>query len=264
MAALAVLLAGLAVWLATGRSAATSRLHRLTPTAGRPAHRSAAASAHSPANRSGHTPAMTLDLTRPGIRALICALAAGGLAVLIGGLAGVVVGGVAALLGYRLLGGLETAAARQRSQQLTVALPMVATLLAACLRAGRPIEQSVAAVAAAVDGPMGEELTHVAAALSLGAPASTAWRRLLTERATSKTARTLVRAWESGAPLARALDAIGEQARADARALALQRAKAVGVQAAAPLGLCFLPAFIAVGLVPVVAGVVTNVLHQIL
>jgi len=251
MVLLTALLASAAVYTLTGPSSAHDRLRRLRQ-------------ASEPVESAPDADAAGLDLSQPAVRAAVCLVGGGGVAVLVGGWLGILAGVVGAVVGYRLLGGLDSTARRHRSQRLTATLPMAATLLAACLRAGRPIDQAVAAVAVAVHGPLGEELGHVAAALSLGAPPAAAWRRLATEPATAKMARTLVRTCESGAPLAATLDAIATQARADARNLAVQQAKSVGVKAAAPLGLCFLPAFVAVGLVPVIAGVVTNVIHQIL
>ena len=64
----------------------------------------------------------------------------------------------------------------------------------------------------------------------------------------------MVRSAETGTALAESLDRLSADARRD-RALALQsRARSVGVQAAGPLGLCFLPAFMLVGVVPTVIG----------
>jgi hypothetical protein len=51
------------------------------------------------------------------------------------------------------------------------------------------------------------------------------------------------------------LQRVAEDARDAARWDAQARARALGARAAAPLGLCFLPAFVLVGIVPVVAGV---------
>ena len=45
---------------------------------------------------------------------------------------------------------------------------------------------------------------------------------------------------------------------ASARAEVEDRARAVGVKAAVPLGLCLLPAFVLIGIVPVVAGLLTS------
>ena len=50
--------------------------------------------------------------------------------------------------------------------------------------------------------------------------------------------------------VARLAEALAEDARGDVE----DRARAVGVKAALPLGLCLLPAFVLLGIVPVVAG----------
>ena len=47
---------------------------------------------------------------------------------------------------------------------------------------------------------------------------------------------------------------LARRARADAE----DRARAVGVKAALPLGLCLLPAFVLVGIVPLVAALLTS------
>jgi hypothetical protein len=50
------------------------------------------------------------------------------------------------------------------------------------------------------------------------------------------------------------LQRIALDARESARWAAEARARSVGARAAAPLGLCFLPAFVLVGIVPLVAA----------
>jgi len=249
-AALSALAVGCAVWVALSTSAAARRLHSLTaPTAG---------------GRDGGVVAgnhrSRIDPTSSLTRAVVSVGAACVVVVLVGGWVGVVVGALTCVGMSRFLRGLESAVDRRRAAAIVAALPMGATLLAACLRAGRPVEPSVAAVGTALGGPLGGELVHVAASLALGAAPAEAWRRLLDQPATARFARTLVRTWESGAPLAETLESLAVACRATARAAAQQRAKAVGVQTAAPLGLCFLPAFIAVGLVPVIVGVVSGVI----
>jgi len=64
---------------------------------------------------------------------------------------------------------------------------------------------------------------------------------------------------ESGAPLSDVLAGLAEDARARALLAARLRARAVGVRAVLPLGLCFLPAFVLLGVVPLVAGMVSQV-----
>jgi hypothetical protein len=48
------------------------------------------------------------------------------------------------------------------------------------------------------------------------------------------------------------LERVAEDARDTARRAAEARARSLGARAAAPLGLCFLPAFVLVGVVPIV------------
>ncbi|MEQ7007640.1 type II secretion system F family protein [Actinopolymorpha sp. B17G11] len=73
--------------------------------------------------------------------------------------------------------------------------------------------------------------------------------------------RAMVRVWDSGAPLAVTLERLAADARRTRRARAEQKARAVGVRSAVPLALCFLPAFVLVGVVPLVAGAVSGLLR---
>jgi pilus assembly protein TadC len=181
----------------------------------------------------------------------------------VGGWTGLLAGAVAAALAPRLLGRLVTNADEKINAELTSTLPLAACLIGACLRAGRPVADSVAAVGATMPGPLGERLAEVAAGLSMGADPAQAWLPLTRHPATARAGRTLVRALESGAPAAEAMDALADNARTAARAHALQRARAIGVQATLPLGLCFLPAFVAVGLVPVIASVIGSMITSL-
>jgi pilus assembly protein TadC len=53
-----------------------------------------------------------------------------------------------------------------------------------------------------------------------------------------------------------AVAALAEELDEQARARVEDRARAVGVRAAVPLGLCLLPAFLLLGIVPLVAAAV--------
>lgn len=183
--------------------------------------------------------------------------------VLVGGPAGMLAGVLAAAAAPHLLGRLVSRADEKVTAELTAGLPLAACLIGACLRAGRPVADSVASVARTTPGALGERLAEVAAGLEMGADPASAWLPLTRHRATARAGRTLVRALESGAPAAEAMEALADNARAAARAHALQRARAVGVQATLPLGLCFLPAFVVVGLVPVIASVITSMVASL-
>nr|WP_238345495.1 type II secretion system F family protein [Actinopolymorpha cephalotaxi] len=189
-------------------------------------------------------------------RLLAAALAGCAVAVVVGGPIGLALGAGVAFAVPWVLGRLEPRAVRRRREQLTADLPFVADLLAGCLRAGSPPQRAIEAIAAELEGPTGSELAQVATAFRLGADPRTAWSGFLAEDGLASFGRAMVRVWDSGAPLASTLDRLADDARAALRARNDQRARTVGVRAAAPLGLCFLPAFVLVGIVPLVAGAV--------
>ncbi|GIH22507.1 hypothetical protein Aph01nite_08170 [Acrocarpospora phusangensis] len=60
--------------------------------------------------------------------------------------------------------------------------------------------------------------------------------------------------------MADVLTRLADDARHATRSASSAAARKVGVQAVAPLGLCFLPAFVFLGIIPVVAGLATQVL----
>lgn len=67
-------------------------------------------------------------------------------------------------------------------------------------------------------------------------------------------ARALARAAEGGAPVANTVARIAASVRAEAGAEASRAARRAGVMAVGPLGLCFLPAFVVLGVVPAIVG----------
>jgi pilus assembly protein TadC len=67
------------------------------------------------------------------------------------------------------------------------------------------------------------------------------------------------RAAQSGAPVAEVLTRLADDAREASRAASVAAARSVGVKAVAPLGLCFLPAFVLLGIIPVVAGLASAI-----
>jgi len=182
------------------------------------------------------------------------------MAALLGGPLGVL-GGITTAVGVAVaLGRLETREERERRMRMVADLPIAIGLLAACLRGGLSWDEAVEAVCDAVGGPLGAELRAVAARVRLGADPAAAWLALAQEPELAPLARTVARAVDSGAALAPALTRLAADRRAAARAAAAARARAVGVRAVAPLGLCFLPAFILLGVAPAVAGIAQTLL----
>ncbi|MGH3835261.1 MAG: type II secretion system F family protein [Pseudonocardiaceae bacterium] len=135
-------------------------------------------------------------------------------------------------------------------------------LLAACLRAGMPVPVGVRAVAEGLDAPAGPALRRTAELLALGADPAQAWQPTLECAATARLAKAARRSGRSGTALAESVTRLAAAVRAGARERSEARAQRAGVLIAAPLGLCFLPAFLAIGVVPVVIGLAAGLAQQ--
>jgi Flp pilus assembly protein TadB len=241
----AVLLVGVPVlaWRRAGR-----RLSRLDGPAGHPSTASSVGAAAGQTRRSG--------------TARLVVAAAAGLAVagLIGRWWGVPVGVCTGLGVERLLRHREGGAAREARLRAVADLPLCADLLAAALRAGAPVDRAVSAVADALGGPLGDRLHRAGRSLRLGAGPAEAWGHLSDVAGADRLVAAALRSSASGAALAGALTRLADDLRADRTVAAEAAARRAGVLIVLPLGLCFLPAFVLAGLVPVVVAVLGDVL----
>lgn len=178
--------------------------------------------------------------------------------VLLGGAVGVVAGLLAGWLCWRVLGSAEGPAAVLRREQLARDLPAAVDLLASCLQAGSSLDASLLTVADALGGPVAEELRGVHHRLALGVAPADAWAGLEAHEL-RPLVRAVLRAHESGAGVSEAVTRLAADLRERARSEVLARASAVEVQAAGPLAACFLPAFLLLAVVPLVAASLTGV-----
>lgn len=175
-------------------------------------------------------------------------------------------GVVVAVLAVSLLGpGRRRAALADASRaQVRRALPRAADLLASCLAAGATPADAVEAVARAVPAPLGPELARAAAALRLGVDPARVWESVGTSLPEVRpVGRAFARASVTGAPLADAIAATAEDERARMRAEAEIAARRAGVRAVGPLAVCFLPAFLLLGVVPLVASIAATALAPV-
>jgi pilus assembly protein TadC len=194
------------------------------------------------------------------MRTRLVALATGAsVAMVVGGWAGVIVGLVAVVVTVQVLGRLPTGASAEQRRG-AAALPLAADLVAAALRAGAPPELAARTVGEALTGPLGERLVRVANALRLGETPTVAWDYVSDLPGGPRLSRVAARSADSGAALATALRRLADDLRAARAAAAEARAKRAAVLVVLPLGLCFLPAFLLTGVVPVVAAVLDGVL----
>jgi pilus assembly protein TadC len=183
---------------------------------------------------------------------------------LVGGVAGAVVGLGTAVALWRWLrrqGDVPGRAADSAAAVAVRQLPLAAELLAACIAAGADPVVAARAVGDALGGPVGEALAQGAAEVRLGGEPADGWRRLAAMPGAGALARLLERAGESGLPAATPVARLAADARADRCRAATARARRAAVLVSAPVGLCFLPAFIAIGVLPVVIGLASGVVR---
>ena len=177
-----------------------------------------------------------------------------GAALFVGGPVGLVAGAVAGVAVAVWLRRLEPASVRRRREAIDEALPLAVDLLASCLAAGQAPAVALQQVTDVVDHPLRDELQEVATRLRLAADPIRVWRDVAAHPQLGSWGRTVLRAVDSGASVADAMAAHADDLRQASRSRVEARARAVGVRAALPLGVCLLPAFVLLGVVPLVAG----------
>ncbi len=141
-------------------------------------------------------------------------------------------------------------------------------VLAVCLAAGMAVSTAAAATAASAPPKLAAVLRRAADLLALGSDPSAAWSMSpevsadSVDTQTDALLRLARRSASSGAALADGVAELADQSRHDAAHAATAAAERAGVLIAGPLGLCFLPAFVCLGIVPVVAGLAGDVLQS--
>ena len=193
-------------------------------------------------------------------RVVLSAAAGAGTTLMLGGLTGTALGLVAAVLVWRTVSRLEPPESRRRREGLARGLPHAVDLMASSLMVGASPSSAVELVANAVDPPLCVELQVVTRRLAMGVDPVRVWSDVGRHPQLGALGRCLARAIDSGASVADAMHRLAEDLRRSSRADVEARARTVGVKAAAPLGLCLLPAFILTGVVPLVAGSVSTLL----
>jgi pilus assembly protein TadC len=181
-------------------------------------------------------------------------------ALLAGGVVGIGLGIAAFAVADRAVRRLEPAEVRRRREHRDAELPLTLDLLSVCLQAGMPLVAALETVADALPGPFSDDLRVVAGLQRLGAAPAAAWADLAADQDLAPVVRAVGRSAESGSRLAAAFDRLAAERRSALAAAGLARARTAGVVAMAPLGLCFLPAFICLGIVPIVLSLATEVL----
>ncbi|SDG15192.1 type II secretion system protein F (GspF) [Cellulosimicrobium cellulans] len=125
-------------------------------------------------------------------------------------------------------------------------------LLAAAVGSGAAVPRALDVVGTCVGGRDGAGLRAAGAALLLGASWDGAWAGAPPRLGVVQ--RALRPAWLHGAAPASSLRAAAEASRQDRTGAAKAAAARLAVHLVLPLGACFLPAFVLVGLLPVLVS----------
>jgi Flp pilus assembly protein TadB len=237
MTALAAVAAVLAVTLATHR--------RPRPDVSAPGSRGG------PADRTG---AWTL----PRLRRLASLGATGAVLVVLPGWYAVPVAALAGWLVWRQSRGWEDREVRRRRARLAADVQHVVDLLSAAVSAGASPAHALHEVASLCDDVTAETLLHWSRRLRWGSEPGEVWADMAAHDELGALGQALLRSATSGAPVSASLVRLAEDERARHRGAVEARVRQIEVKASAPLGLCLLPAFVLLGIVPLVAGAVSG------
>jgi pilus assembly protein TadC len=153
----------------------------------------------------------------------------------------------------------KTGAIRNRGGPGLQNTAMMLELVAAMLDAGSSIGRSLELVAASASARYGDSLRPVVSALAIGADWDTAWRSSAVRLPEILELRdALGFAALTGAPSSAILYAQAARLRRERFRAAEKRAASLGVKLVVPLGLCSLPAFICLGVVPVLLALIPS------
>lgn len=146
-----------------------------------------------------------------------------------------------------------------------LALAASLDVLALCLTAGMTVPDAAAATARSAPPQLARLLHRSADLLALGAEPATAWsappdRVSAVNPHAQALLRLARRSGSSGTALAEGITELAAECRHDAAYAAAAAAERAGVLIAGPLGVCFLPAFVCLGIAPVVAGLAGDLL----
>lgn len=149
--------------------------------------------------------------------------------------------------------------ARQAPPDLVTACALVS----ACVRSGLDVMGALTATGEVWHHQGTDEtgLEEVAYHLRRGEGWAEAWERCVPSL--RPMARALKPAWERGASPVAALDALAQSTLARRKAAALTAAAELGVRMTLPLTLCLLPAFIIVGVVPLIVAIGAGVVGDV-
>lgn len=137
-------------------------------------------------------------------------------------------------------------------------------LLAAAYAAGLDTASALRAVSEVAPGPAAESFAVAAAHVGLGQDVAGAWGPAIgTSAVIPRVREALGQSANSGGSVTDSLRRASTWSRARAASARKAAAERAGVLIAAPLGACFLPAFVCLGVAPVVVGLARQILPEV-
>ena len=153
--------------------------------------------------------------------------------------------------------GSDPTATRKKMSGVS-SVPLLLELLGTALESGLSVQGALRVVSGVAEPGMRECLLQVVAGLEIGASWDDSWHGKLLRNDIAQIHNALIFGALTGAVVGPLLYAEAQQLRRTASRAAEKRAAALGVKLVLPLGLCALPAFIALGVVPVVMAMIPD------
>ena len=203
---------------------------------------------------------------RPDRRQTLCAVLVGcAVGFFIGGGPGATIGAGACLVILSVSSRRVSERDLRARNRLIAAAPPAVDLFAASLTAGLLPADAATVVATAFSRRPDEPLSVIARrfaeaaeALRAGADPEIAWRPLIVDEATAAVGAAALRSSRTGAPASTTVVKAARDLWGAAEQAAQAQIRAVAVRAVAPLSLCFLPAFVVLGLAPTAVGLLSG------
>jgi len=188
---------------------------------------------------------------------LLGLLAGGGLGWLIfGGGLGPVIGAGAGFAAAWWASRLTPSSETRQQRRLARDFPITLGFMAFVVQSGAPLRLATEAVSEVADELNAQRLRGVIARCDVGFTDGEAWRTLADDPVWGELSRELARCVDTGAATAAVLKSTAAQASQAADADAIAQARTIGVTSTLPLVCCFLPAFLLVGVVPIIGGLI--------
>ena len=194
-----------------------------------------------------------------GLRPVAAVGVGAGAWLFVGGQAGPVAALAATVVAWWVLARAEAPSRRREREEVERTLPHLIDLFAATLRAGAEPTAGLAQVCSALPGPAADRLAPVIDRSAWGSSGVEAWQAILDDDELAPLGRAMVRSQTSGASVVQTVERLADELARESLARAEDAARRVGVGAAVPLGVCLLPAFLLLGVVPTVASLFGSV-----